>query len=1122
MIFNAFCNWLFIAWQSNSWFVSTPGFAGSDYTEIRRSLVTKTLRIMQWASFFLLGLCLQVSAGVRSQTITYSGKNVTLETAFTIIQQQTGYEVFSKAELIRSAKRITVKAENISVGDFMSEILKGQDLTFEIQSNTILVSRKSIPIEEGKEYSLLSSLPPISGRITDADGNPVAGASVMIKGTKVGAVSDANGYFSINTEPGQILIISSVEFESREIKVSGNRSLSISLTRAVVGLNEVIINKGYYTEKQKYSLGNVSKVSSDEIMRQPIANPLQALSGRVPGLFMQVNGGMPGANQQIQIRGINSVAAGNEPLIVVDGIQMENNSMDRISVVSNTNVVGGLSHFSNIVPSDIQSIEVLKDAEATSIYGSRGANGVIVITTKRGAAGKTKYNINVYQGVAKVRKFLDLLNINDYLDLRRKAFENDGITPDNDNAPDLLVWNQNRDVNWQKELIGGSANITNVQANISGGNKQTQFSFSSGYRKEGTVFPRRDLGDNRFNNRINIQHKSADGKFELFASSMLTYDQDNIIDDLTPYINLPPNYPGYINNGVITWRPDVLFEPYASLLVDFKNTTKTFMTNTNLKYNIVKDFDAKLNFGYTEMSMKQSELIPSKAQNPIYNATAISTFSNNNHSSWIIEPQLNYSFKTASGNLSLLAGGTFQHKLIEGDVIYGDGFVSDQFMGNIAAAGYTLYLENTYIVQRYASVFGRVQYNFLNKYLLSGIFRRDGSSKFGRSKQFGNFGSISGAWIFSEEEFIRSAIPFLSFGKIRTSYGLTGNDQINDYQYLSTYIATSNDYQVPGLRVTRIANNNYSWETNRKIEIALEGGILNNRLMFSVSAFKNRSGDQLVEYPLPSQSGFSNYQGNLPALVQNRGLEIQLESELIKKSGFLWNANFNISFIDNKLVQFPGIEKTSYANRFRVGHPLNMVFAYQYLGIKPEDGKVIVGDLDDNGMTNSPGDLYTYGTTLPKYYGGFFNSFKFGNIRFDILFQFAKKIARTENAIWGAESFPGSINNISNNIYKNMWTSTRNEGTYPAASTSANNYTIFNRTDYAMYEDASYINLKNINISYEINPRLLGKNNSTKLNIYIQGQNLLVFTKYKGLDPETGSMSLPNLRTMVLGMNFTF
>ena len=1089
---------------------------------------------MKLTALLLTVLSLHVMAKTGAQTISYEGKNVSLKTVFAEIKKQTQYFVVYNASEVESSRKVNVEAKNESLSKFLSRFLSELGLKYRIEDNTIVISPKeknADPITQGLTSGLTTTelpTPPldVKGVVRDESALPVAGVAVRVKGTNRGTTTDESGQFRINDiDRDAKLIFSAANIETVEMNASlvfrlmgaGRTGLAEILVKVKVSALDEVQVIAYGSTTRRMNTGNVSTVKAEEISKMPVANPLQVLGGRVPGVFMEVNGGIPGSNQQIQIRGVNSLAAGNDPLYIIDGVPFTGSSMDLITKVSNTNVVGGLSPFNSIIPSDIKSIEILKDADATSIYGSRGANGVVLITTKKGMAGKTKVEIDVYKGISRVGRFLDLLSVDNYLAMRKQAFQNDAITPTAVNAPDLMVWDQKKNTDWQKELIGGAAGITNAQFNISGGDRNTQFLLSTGYRKEGTVFSRKDLGDQRMNGRFNLQNRSDNDRFTMSLNVSYTYDRNNLIDDPTPFLNLPPNYPVHDASGKVVWRPDVFLEPYATMLTTFNSDTKTFISNIDLRYKLAKGLYVKTTAGFTESDMKQVELLPTTAQNPAFTTTPISTFSRSNVSSWISEPQLNYSAQGKKGNIDVVAGSTFQHRITTGDAIYASDFASNAMMQNVAAAGYTLYLENNHFKYRYQSFFGRVKYMYSNRYLLSGTFRRDGSSKFGPNKQYGNFGSAAVAWIFSQEPFIRNNFSFISFGKLRASYGITGNDQIPDYQYLSTYSPTSNAYQVPGVRVTRIANADYSWETNKKFELALEAGLFNDRVRFSAAYYHNRSGSQLVNYPLASQSGFASYQANLPALVQNTGWEMEVQGNVIKQNGFTWNSSFNITFAKSKLVQFPGIEMTSYNNTFIVGQPLQLIMAYRYTSINPQNGETKIVDADGNGQINNPGDFSNAGTTLPKYYGGFLNSMRIKKFQIDVFIQFANKVARRLNVLLQGQ--PGSMNNTSYGIYNNMWRAKDDVSQYPKASTTNQYYSVFNLTDFGRYENASYVKLKSVHISYHFGSRLSGNRREDFLTLYAQGLNLFVLTKYKGLDPETGTLSLPNLRTFVLGLN---
>ena len=510
--------------------------------------------------------------------------------------------------------------------------------------------------------------------------------------------------------------------------------------------------------------------------------------------------------------GQNSIANGNDPLYIIDGVPFSSVSLSSSNIaigslpipgsnISNTNG-GGLSPFNGLNPADIESIEVLKDADATAIYGSRGANGVILITTKRGKAGAMQLDMNVYSGAGEVTRMIHLLNTSQYLEMRREAFKNDGLafptiaTALSDNNYDINgFWDTTRYTNWQKVMIGNMANFTNAQGSVSGGSANTQFVVGGGYSKQGTAFIG-NFSDQKSSVRVNLTHASTDQRFHLQMGASYVYDNNDLpSNDFTSFITLAPDAPvlysgnGNLNwaiyNGTATFNPN----PVALTLQSAKASSSNLISNLNLSYQILPGLQLKSEFGYNKEEMNQTFVSPGAVIAPPYSIPlyAYIEFANTTFTTWIIEPQLDYQHKIGLGEIEALAGSTFQQNIHNSLGQSAKDFTSDALINDPAAASQLSLQGDNYSLYRYDAIYGRVGYNYDGKYIVNFTARRDGSSRFGPGKQFGNFGAAGVGWIFSKERFFANNFSLLSFGKLRASYGITGNDQITNYQFLSTY-----------------------------------------------------------------------------------------------------------------------------------------------------------------------------------------------------------------------------------------------------------------------------------------------------------------------------------------------
>ncbi|MFN3754533.1 SusC/RagA family TonB-linked outer membrane protein [Flavobacterium sp.] len=969
-----------------------------------------------------------------------------------------------------------------------------------------------------------TTLQTISGIVSDANG-ALPGVTVTVKSTTQSTITDTTGKYSIQATEGDILIFSYIGYKETTVAVTTNSVINITMTEDATTLQEVTINAGYYTVKDKERTGSIAKITAKDIEQQPVSNPLAAMQGRLSGVNIIQNSALPGGRFSIQVRGLNSIRSdGNDPLYIINGVPYSSQSLGD-NTVSSAAITGLTNPLNNINPADIESIEVLKDADATAIYGSRGANGVILITTKKGKAGKTSFMVNAFSTVGKVALEMDMMNTQQYLAMRTEAFANDNIATYPANAHDINGnWDQSRYTNWRKELIGGTANISSAQASVSGGSNNTQFLVSGTYRKESTVFP----GEAHFGRgaiHSSINHKSEDNKFSINFSADYTGDKNTLPGrDLTSRAyTLAPNAPAlYDENGNLNWQNGTWINPLATIEGAYITANQNLIANTTLSYKIMPGLEAKAAIGYNEIHTSQNVTVPLSTYSPFDTANheALLMVNAGNGRSYIVEPQLNYGKKWGKLDSKILVGATFQSQKSTKLAQTGSGFTSDALINSLAAATTVRVLSHTVTDYRYSALFARLNLDWDNRYILNFTGRRDGSSRFGTANRFANFGAIGAAWIFSNEKGLKDNKRVLSFGKLRASYGTTGNDQIGDYQYLDTYQVSPYLYDgVVGLTPARLFNPDFGWETNTKWEVAAELGFLQDRIFLSAAYFKNRSANQLIGVPLPGTTGFPTIQSNFDATVENTGLELELRTENIKSKDFSWTTNINFTAPKNKLVAFPNLELSTYANLLVVGESLFITKGYDYTGIDPVTGTYTFRDYNDDGQISTL-DKQAIMDTAPEFYGGITNQLNYKNWSLDFLFQLVKQQGRN---YYLTSPLAGTMANLPADFTSHF----PSNGTASASqiyTTGQNGSAVdayYNLLDSnATVSDASYVRLKSMSIAYTL-PSKWSKALSAK--IYLQGQNLLTFTKYKGIDPENQSMSsLPPLRQFTLGVQLGF
>lgn len=1073
---------------------------------------------MRLTTVILIATLFQVNASGYAQKINLSKSNASLQLVLKELKNKSNFIFLYSDDVLKLARPVEVQAHQEEFESVLKKIFDKQPLSYSINKNIITI-KVNQPTLIDRLTDILQANIDVTGRVTDPDESPLAGATVRVQRTGKSVNTNAKGIFYLSgLEDADILEISYVGFKMMQVPVKANLSL-IKLEASDEKLDEIMV-VGYGTTSRRLSTGSTGKVSGETIAKQPVFNPIVAMEGRVPGLFITQNAGYSGANVSVVIRGQNSVEFNTaSPLYIIDGVPFESNPVSETSGAKSFGSIGGFSPLNSINPAEILSIDVLKDADATSIYGSRGANGVILITTRKGAAGDTKVAVDFSHGFGKVTNKVELLNTQEYLDLRRQAFMNDKVSPTVENAPDLLIWDQNAFTDFPDLLIGGTSHQTTGGLSISGGDLYNQFIFGTNLRRESTVF--NSPTDNKAAQfRLSAQHKSKNNRFGADISVFYNLDNNKLPNYGMNYTNygMPPNYPLYDGNGALSWEAG-----YDNPLAPFETSkslkTSNLNANGTLRYTILPGLDLRTKAGYSLINVEGSDINPAAAQNPTYTPFPMVMLNNNYIRTYILEPQLNYKLATGKSKINILLGGTWQQTESVQPFWMLANFSDIKLVNSLGSLN-VLVKSSGYSDYRYSSAFSRIEYSWADKFLLSGNIRRDGSSRFGTNNRFGTFGSLAGAWIFSEENVIKEKLPWLSYGKLRLSYGTVGNDKIPEYEYQSNYGSGISYGPYPTLSPRRIANPYLQWEQTRKLDVSADFGFLKDRILFSATYYRNRVSNLLGALPLPDQTGFDGYRANLDALVQNQGAEFELNTVNMTTSTFRWTSSFNLTIPENKLVRFPGLANNSgyYANRLIEGESLNVRALYRSTGFV--NGIATVEDVDGDGIitpgfyANGKGDLVAFGSADPEFYGGFNNSFSYKGFQLDVFFQGIKRTDTRGDLNFG--TYPGTAYTIPKSMLDIGFIPSHTYGT-PAS----NAYSFYTASDRAV-EDASFIRLKNVALTYTV-PASFGKKlGMTSLQVFTQGQNLLTITSYKGLDPETLTTQLPPLKMFTTGIRATF
>jgi TonB-linked SusC/RagA family outer membrane protein len=1099
----------------------------------RRIILSKTTFLaMKLTAIIMLAGFMQVSALGYSQKITLEEKNAPQAKVIQDIKRF-GYQFFLPDDFTIQ-KKFNINVHDANIDEVLEAFLKDEPWTYKVVDNVVLIRKKEIasPVGEIKPQKVVDA----TGTVLNESGQPLSGANVTDKRTGRATITNAKGIFQFHgIETGSTLTISFVGYAAQEVKISDATSAVIYMKPAKSELDKIVV-QAYGNTSQRLTTSDITTVTSAEIERHPVANVLTALQGNVPGMVVQQVNGYASAPFTVEIRGRSQIdpTRPSEPLYVIDGVPLTvlesgkagNYQTGSTGFLQNglTGPASGQSPLFSLNPNDIESVSVLKDADATAIYGSRGANGVILITTKSGKPGKATFDVNVYQGASNVTRSYSMLNTQQYLQVRHEAFNNDNITPNPGNAYDLLSWDTTRYTNIQKALWGGTGRTIDVETALTAGDKQNSFRIGGAYHKETDILT--VSGSNqRASVQTNLSHRSNDERFNLSFTSTYSFANLNL-QSLPGNVTLPPDMPQiFLPNKMLNWLGwQPLSNPYGGLLQPYDSKTGFLNSRLRFQYTILNGLDISALLGYSTTHNGQTFLYPIISQDPAYNPTGSASFGDNNNTNAILEPQIEYKKELWIGQLNALAGGTYQSVSQDGNVIQGSGYVDDNLLRSVANAPSRTATDNN-SQYKYTAGFVRLNYNISNKYILNISGRRDGSSRFGPGKQFGNFGAVGAAWIFSEEQWLKKKLPFLSFGKLRGSYGITGSDDIGDYQYLSAWANNQNAYiqGSPAYLTSYLFNPDLQWQVNKKLEGAINLGFIKDRILFELAWYDDKCGNQLLNSPLPAQTGFSFVTQNLPATIQNTGLESTIKVKIIDNTSFHWSVNMDIGANRNKLISFPNIQQTQYAYVYTIGQPLNIAKLLHYTGVDPNTGQYTFQDKQHNGQidinaNDTANDLYPHNLTV-KFDGGFGTEFSIKGFTINAFFRFRKQ---TLQSMYANMPIPGTTGNDPAAIL-NRWQKPGDKAQFARYTTqpvASDQYFYFNSD--GVYCDGSYVRLQNLSVSYSIPSRLIYYARLKGLRLYLQGENLLLITKYKGVDPDVPSFGgMPPARTIVGGIQIS-
>jgi TonB-linked SusC/RagA family outer membrane protein len=1073
---------------------------------------------MKLIAALMLVICPQASAKSYSQELSFSYRNVELQTVFKEISRQTGYTFVYTESLIFKAKKISITAIKTPLEDVLKECLKNQGLSFTILNKLIIIKEQEVVIAKERDLTLAPP-PPVTGRVTNEAGEPVAGATVTIKNSGRSTVTDSKGVFTLEASPRDVLIISFVGFETREVRAEDVSTLAISLTSKPAAMNEVVV-VGYGVQNRRDVTGSIAKIDAKAIATVPVGSFDAALQGRAAGVQVIQSTGMAGAGAQIRVRGVGSITSGGEPLYVIDGIPIASNSGQTLGAINE-------NPLASINTNDIESIEILKDASAAAIYGSRGANGVILITTKRGTKGKPKISFSSRLSFSNLTRKLDMLNTSEFITLYKEAVANDNkFNPTGAPATRPLPGNiaeakaLQTDIDWQDATTHTGVSTFN-DISVSMGSNKLRGYFGLSHINEKSFL----INDNfkRSSARLNVDY--APFKF-LKVGTNLSYtyiDQNHIPVGFDggygrAVSNALPYFPIYDSTGALYKFP-VSTNPVAEINHRTRKTKgQRALASLFADVNFVKDLSLRVegNLDYSDNSIyaRTTQVLstsPSASRTRRYltnwNGKALLNYALNftdmHRFRFMVGTEiLKYVSTSNVRNVTFAAG--------QEDWLFNNPVLPPETNPNGTPNTNNRFTANPPSNYSFLSYFGRLNYSLMDRYMLTATIRRDGSSRFGANNKFGTFPAVSAGWILTEEDFLKKS-KIISYLKLKAGYGLTGNAEIGNYAQwgLTSILATQLYNGIQYWNVSSLANPNLKWETTAKNDIGLEYGFFNNRISGEISYYVNNSRDLFQSVSTTTSTGYGSILANVGKL-RNKGVEFSITSKNIVKNSFSWTTNFNIARNSNKVIDIgtagPDALGGSGDTRVIVGYPIGSNYLVKTLYIDPADGMPVYEMLDEktrqpSGTTkvyNTQRDRQVVGHPYPDYIGGLDNRLTWKNFDLGLfatfqiggnIFDDAEKFQMNSIGAWNLRAKalerwqkPGDITSV------------------PRLSMGLSGLERTRNTTEFLHS-ATYFRMKNISLGYNLPRDLISKIHLSTARLSFSATNIFTISEYDG-DPE--------------------
>jgi TonB-linked SusC/RagA family outer membrane protein len=1050
-------------------------------------------------------------------------ENRRIADVFDAIEKQSEFYFFYNRNNFDDNQIVSVNVKESKIDEILNDVLKEQNATWEIVDRNILIK-----VHEDSEMVSVQQQNSVNGKVTDESGQPLPGVTVLIKGTTNGTVTNNDGNYTLTNIPeNATLNFSFVGMKAQEIRVGNQTTINVTLVADAIGIEEVIAT-GYGTQKKSDLTGSVFALKTENLQSIPNTNILQSLQGIVPGLYVTNSQSAPGSAPVIRIRGENSLSASNNPLIILDGIPFDGNLND----VSNN---------------DVEAVSVLKDASAAAIYGARAANGVIIITTKKGEKGKAQIRYSGYYGVQSPEKKLDMMNGDQYYQLKVDIAKNQGNVTDFSpekilNAAELPQYYAGIETDWQNMVLRAAPQQEH-NISLSGASENTRYYNSINFLNQEGILEY--SGMKRITFRSNFEHEITDwlktganiqlsnkdlsdfiystqadfgGKLPDFADALRISPYGQVYDDKGRY-SFYPEYPNTFYNFI---------NPFANDGTTADNLSKRAIVNlfAEINFPFIKGLTYRLNYSIDYNNQQIGNYWPSYTY---YGSTykGIAETNNSYLEKWTWENILQYKKEINDHLLDLTGLFSREGNSAKTYRQVGRGFINDDNLYHYIESATSKEIYSTLTETDLVSYMARANYNYKTKYFLTATGRVDGYSGFGENNKYGFFPSVAIGWIPTEEGFMQNAesLQFINYLKIRASYGENGNMGILPYQTLDgyrtgSYVFGNNPTTVNGLMLNKVGNPDLKWESTVTFNIGLDFAVLKNRISGNLDYYSSHSNDLLMTRQVPVMNGYTSVLYNIGE-TENKGFEFNLNTINIQKSNFEWTTNLNFSLNRDKIVELRGDGKDDLANSWFIGEPLRVYYDYKRIGIwqtgddiansaqptvKP--GFTKLQDTNSDGKITAD-DRVILGSRLPSWIGGMTNIFTYGDWSLSIYISTVQKILKGDN-------IEGTYIDVP------YWREDRPDNEFKARG-------IVEPVAYGIYRDASYVRINDASLSYNFPKETLEKIGIANLKLYLSGKNLYTFTDWLGYDPEAANTDItyfdgpyPNSRTIVMGLNISF